>query len=134
MRFMLRVCFRILKRAWVHDFSKYSKEEAPHFAAVGNTKDLVYDSPEYKESLKKLEGALAHHYKHNSHHPQHYENGIKGMQPLDIVEMLCDWKASTLRYKGGDIKESVRLNKDRFGYSEEEVKKYEKFFREIKAW
>lgn len=134
MRFMLRVCFRILKRAWVHDFSKYSKEEAPHFAAAGNTKDLVYDSPEYKESLKKLEGALAHHYKHNDHHPQHHENGIKDMQPLDIVEMLCDWKASTLRYKGGDIKESVRLNKDRFGYSEEEAKKYEKFFREIKAW
>lgn len=56
------------------------------------------------------------------------------MQPLDIVEMLCDWKASTLRYKGGDIKESVRLNNGRFGYSEEEAKKYEKFFREIKAW
>lgn len=134
MRFMLRVCFRILKRAWVHDFSKYSRHEAPYFAAAADTKNIKYDSPEYKESLKQLEVALAHHYERNSHHPQHHENGIKDMHPLDIVEMLCDWKASTLRYKGGDIKESVRLNKARFGYSEEEAKNFEKFFREIRAW
>lgn len=134
MRFMLRVCWRLIKRAWVHDFSKYSKEEAPYFAAAGDTKNLVYDSPEYKESLKRLEQALTHHYKHNSHHPQHHKDGIKDMHPLDIIEMLCDWKASTLRYKGGDIKQSVKLNRERFGYSEKDEENFEKFYKEIKSW
>jgi len=70
MRFMLKVCLRLLKRAWVHDFSKYSKEEAPHFAAAGDTKDLVYDSPEYKQSLKNLEEALELVEKALSYAPQ----------------------------------------------------------------
>ncbi|MEK6829515.1 MAG: DUF5662 family protein [Nanoarchaeota archaeon] len=135
MRFMLKVCFRIIRRAWVHDFSKYSKHEAPYFAAAGNTKDIRYNSPEYKESVEvKLKSALEHHYKNNTHHPQHFKEGVKEMQPLDVIEMLCDWKASTLRYKGGNIQESLSVNKERFGFSEQEMKNYEKFFNEIKAW
>lgn len=134
MMFMVKVCFKIMKRAWVHDLSKYSKHEAPYFAAVGNTKDIKYNSPEYKESLKRLESALQHHYDNNSHHPQHYDKGFKEMTPLDRIEMLCDWKASTLRYKGGDIKESLEANRKRFGYTVQEMKNFEKFFIEINAW
>jgi len=134
MRFMVKVCIKIMKRAWVHDFSKYSKDEAPYFAAAGNTKDITYDSPEYKKSVEDLHVALKHHYEHNSHHPQHYEKGFKEMNPLDVIEMLCDWKASTLRYKGGDIKESLGVNRKRFGYTVQEMKNFEKFFIEIKAW
>jgi len=134
MKFMLRTCFKLLRRAWVHDFSKYSKNEAPHFAAAGDTKKLEYNSVDYNKSLKDLEGALDHHYKKNSHHPQHHKNGFRDMQPLDVIEMLCDWKASTLRYKAGDIKDSVKINRERFGYSEDDEKNFEKFFREINAW
>lgn len=134
MRFMMKVCIKLLKRAWVHDFSKYSKEEAPHFAAAGDTKDIKYDSPEYNKSLDNLKLALDHHYKHNSHHPQHYKNGFKEMTPLDTVEMLCDWKASTLRYKGGNIRESLKVNRVRFGYTIQEQKNFEKFYRELKLW
>ena len=135
MRFMLKVCLRILKRAWVHDFSKYSKEEASYFAAAGDTKKMEYNSPEYKESVEiKLKSALDHHYRMNSHHPQHFDKGFKEMQPLDVIEMLCDWKASTLRYKNGDIKKSLDLNRKRYGYTIQEMKNFEKFYKEIKSW
>jgi hypothetical protein len=135
MRFMVKVCFKLLKRAWVHDFSKYSKEEAPYFAAAANTKDVVYGSKEYKQDVEvNLKPALEHHYKLNSHHPQHFENGIKEMQPLDRIEMLVDWKASTLRNKDGDIKKSLELNRKRYGYTIQEMKNFEKFYREINAW
>jgi len=135
MRFMLKVCLRILKRAWVHDFSKYSKEEAPYFAAAANTKDVVYGSEEYKRDVEvNLKPALDHHYRLNSHHPQHFEKGFKEMQPLDVIEMLCDWKASTLRNKNGNIRTSLGLNRKRYGYTIQEMKNFEKFYKEIKSW
>lgn len=135
MRFMVKVCFKLLRRAWVHDLSKYSKHEAPYFAAAQDTKNVKYGSDEYKKDVEvNLKPALEHHYKHNSHHPQHHKDGINSMQPLDIVEMLCDWKASTLRYKGGNIQESLITNSDRYNISEQDRENFEKFFRELNAW
>ena len=135
MRFMVKVCIKLMKRALVHDLSKYSKEEAPYFAAAANTKDVVYGSEQYKLDVEiNLKPALNHHYKLNSHHPQHHDKGVKEMQPMDLIEMLVDWKASTLRNKNGDIKKSLEHNRKRYGYTKQEMKNYEKFFREIKAW
>jgi hypothetical protein len=33
--------------------------------------------------------------------------------------MLCDWKAATLRHDDGDIRRSIEINQERFGYSDE---------------
>ena len=43
-------------------------------------------------------------------------NGIRGMDLLDIVEMICDWKASSVKHKG-DIYNSIKIGKERFNYS-----------------
>jgi hypothetical protein len=56
------------------------------------------------------------------------------MQPLDRIEMLVDWKASTLRNKNGDIKSSLDMNRERYGYNEQEMKNFEKFYRELNIW
>lgn len=47
------------------------------------------------------------------------EYGIRGMSLLDLIEMLCDWKAATLRHNDGDIRKSIEINQKRFGYSDE---------------
>ena len=80
---------------------------------------LTYGSQEYKDSLKELGPALQHHYKHNSHHPEHYENGIDGMSLTDIVEMLCDWKAAAERHSDGDLAKSIEINCKRFNMSDQ---------------
>ena len=49
---------------------------------------------------------LQHHYRHNAHHPEHYEDGVAGMDLLDLVEMFCDWKAASER----NPKDGVRLD------------------------
>jgi len=36
------------------------------------------------------------------------------MNLVDIMEMLCDWKASSARHNDGNIRTSLELNKDRF--------------------
>jgi rubrerythrin len=45
--------------------------------------------------------------------------GLNGMNLLDLIEMLMDWKAATERHNNGDIFKSIEINQKRFGYSNE---------------
>jgi hypothetical protein len=111
---------------------------------TGILKGLTYGSEEYKEQLRKLQPILGHHYAANSHHPEHYgtkecdlcfatvpldhndqcpqcRNGSFTFRPnigrmtlLDVVEMLCDWKAATERHADGSIAKSIEINRKRF--------------------
>jgi len=63
--------------------------------------------------------ALDHHYKENSHHPEHFVNGIKGMSLIDLVELLSDWVAASKRHDTGNVAKSIEINQERFGYTDE---------------
>jgi len=110
----------IKERAEIHDKSKLEEPELSVFDELGvQLSKIEYGSDEYKERLKKMKPALDHHYANNRHHPEYHKNGIKDMNLIDIVEMICDWKASSERYSKGDFLKSLELNKKRFGYSDE---------------
>jgi len=117
----LRICsFNLIKRGVIHDDSKLKSPEKEIFDEyTPKLKDSTYGSDEYKEFLKGMKVALDHHYANNSHHPEHYEDGIKGMTILDIVGWLCDWIAATKRQDDGDIRKSIEINQERFGYSDD---------------
>lgn len=103
-----------------HDDSKLHDPEKSLFDEYSpKLKNCTYGSDEYKQYLIELKVALDHHYQKNSHHPEHYENGIGGMDLLDIIEMLCDWKAATKRHVDGDILKSIEINADRFGIDDQ---------------
>lgn len=111
------------RRALEHDQSKLQPEEIKYFTEfTPKLKAVSYGSNEYYQFLKDLKPALDNHYKNNSHHPEHHSLGVDGMNLLDVLEMLCDWKASTLRTKDGDIRKSLLINKERFGMSDQLVK------------
>lgn len=116
--FMLMFAQELIKRALAHDKSKLENPEVDIFTEyTPKLKHSTYGSDEYKMFLKEMQVALKHHYSNNSHHPEHYENGIRGMDLADAVEMICDWKAATMRHADGDITKSIELNKNRFNYS-----------------
>lgn len=118
--FMLMFAQELIQRALVHDQSKLENPEVDIFTEyTPKLKHSTYGSEEYKSFLSGMQVALKHHYANNSHHPEHYENGIKGMDLADIVEMICDWKAATMRHADGDITKSIEFNKGRFNYSED---------------
>lgn len=107
-------------RGFAHDQTKLGPNEKPIFDRVtGKLKGLTYGSDEYKASLKDLGPALAHHYANNSHHPEHYTNGVDGMSLLDVIEMLCDWKAAGERHADGSITRSLTVNRGRFKISDQ---------------
>lgn len=112
----LNKCADILKyRGIVHDASKLRSPEKEAFDEVTpKLKGLTYGSEEYRASLRALKPAIAHHYANNSHHPEHFENGISGMNLFDVIEMVMDWKAATERHADGDIHKSLVINIDRF--------------------
>ena len=117
-QFLIDFSIDILKRAQVHDNSKLESPEKELFDEMTPILEKVeYNSPEYKESLEKLKPALDHHYLLNTHHPQHYPNGINDMTLHDIVEMYCDWRAAVLRTKNGDMNKSIDINTERFNMS-----------------
>lgn len=107
------------ERGRVHDESKlFTPEKEAFDEYTPKLRDTTYGSEEYKENLKGLGVALEHHYSNNSHHPEHYEEGVYGMCLLDIVEMLADWYAATKRHNDGDLGASIQKNQDRFGYDD----------------
>lgn len=131
-------------RADKHDLSKLRSPEKELFDEyTPKLKDSTYGSLEYKMFLKGLKPALDHHYANNSHHPEHFPNGISGMNLYDLLEMFLDWKAATERHANGNIFKSIEINKERFGISQqicdifrntaEQLEKTEKMAKEDKG-
>lgn len=115
---LITVAQELLQRANIHDDSKLVAPEKEGFDRMTPIlKDLKYGSEEYKNSLAELQITLKHHYENNSHHPEHYKEGINDMDLFDVIEMLMDWKAATERTKDGNIYKSLEFNSDRFGIS-----------------
>jgi hypothetical protein len=85
----------LVNRSDKHDESKLQEPEKAMFDKFTPLlKETVFGSDEYKAALVDMGEALKHHYAANSHHPEHFENGVNGMTLVDLVEMVCDWNAA----------------------------------------
>ena len=105
-------------RAERHDESKLQDPELSGFVKwTPKLKESTYGSDEYKGFLKEMKVFLDHHYQHNRHHPEHFQEGVSGMNLIDIIEMFCDWCAATKRHNDGDIFKSIEINQKRFDLS-----------------
>lgn len=107
---------RLKQRGAHHDISKMRNPELKIFNEfTPKLKETTYGTKKYKKYLKEMGPALEHHYAHNRHHPEHFENGVNDMTLVDITEMLCDWKAASERHADGNILKSIMHNMERFG-------------------
>ena len=98
-----------------HDASKLESPEVEVFAEyTPKLAGTTFGSKEYYANLEGMKSALIHHYAANRHHPEHFGNGINDMTLIDILEMFCDWKASTLRHNDGNLLKSIETNAERF--------------------
>jgi hypothetical protein len=95
----------IAKRGRVHDASKLDPLEFQHLWSNDS----------------KFEIALKNHHAGNTHHPEHFQNGIYGMSDLDLCEMVCDCVARSQEF-GTDIR-AWFFDEDkapkRFGYKDD---------------
>jgi hypothetical protein len=117
---LVEVQRELLVRGLKHDASKLQEPEKSGYDQLTIAlKDVVYGTDEYRAALAEAKPVIDHHYAANSHHPEHYPNGIDGMSLLDVIEMLCDWKAASERTKQGSIAQSLAHNKQRWNISDQ---------------
>lgn len=130
--FMSVAIMNLSKRHQAHDASKLQSPEKEMFDEYTPLlRTLTYGSDEYKATLEKMGVALKHHYENNSHHPEHYENGLAGMSLLDLLEMFCDWQAATLRHADGNMEKSLEINQKRFGMTDQLFKIFQNTLKEL---
>lgn len=113
---MYRFVHTLLNRCENHDRSKLEEPEKSGFEAMDAEPYYEYGTPEYYDKLERYKDVLEHHYKHNSHHPEHYAGFISEMDLVDLLEMLCDWAS---RRKGLSVIETISLIEQqtaRFGF------------------
>lgn len=109
---------RLVTRAIDHDRLKMESPEVEVFAEyTPKLSETTYGSEEYQNYLQEMNGALQHHYANYRHHPEHFDKGINDMNLVDIVEMFCDWKASSMRHIDGNLLRSIDVNAARFNIS-----------------
>lgn len=104
------------QRGKVHDNSKISEEDELHaLSRIVNDKVTLVDPTKQLSPIKR--DAIALHWKHNTHHPEHFKSPID-MSKLDIMEMCCDWHARSVQYNT-DFLEYVQTQQDiRFHFPE----------------
>lgn len=111
---------RLITRGVEHDRLKLESPEVEIFTEyTPKLAQSTYGSEEYHAFLKEMDVALQHHYANYRHHPEHFERGINDMNLVDIVEMLCDWKAASMRHNDGNLLKSIEINAHRFGYDDQ---------------
>ena len=115
--FIERVRDELQQRKQNHDSSKLCEPELSGYATcVPRFKGTTYGSPEYKAVVNDMRPAVDHHYANNRHHPEFFgDDGINGMNLVDVLEMICDWKAAAIRAGNLDkFEENVGKNLERF--------------------
>lgn len=106
---------KLITRAIDHDKLKLESPEVEIFAEyTPKLADTTYGSEEYMQFLEEMKPALQHHYANYRHHPEHFEKGINDMNLVDLIEMFCDWKASSMRHNDGNLLKSIDVNATRF--------------------
>lgn len=92
---------KLVIRGHFHDQSKFEEVEIGPLTEmqkiIQRDGQAPYGSAEYKRRTSLLKPMLEHHYANNSHHPEHYADGVDGMDLFDVMEMFFDWKAASER-------------------------------------
>jgi len=98
---MSEAAIEMIRRGARHDLSKLDPIELEPLQRMQDIIDAEgqapYGSDEYKRRTKMLGPMLDNHYANNSHHPEHYADGVDGMNLFDVLEMFFDWKAASER-------------------------------------
>lgn len=119
---MSKMSQEVMSRGNLHDNSKFEPEELPYYvAATEDFEKYPFGTDGYKKAKDSLGSAVIHHYQHNRHHPEHFSDGVKGMNLIDLLEMLCDWKSATQNHpdKPGDMRKSLEWATEKYKISPE---------------
>jgi hypothetical protein len=134
LQFMNVIIHELIRRAEEHDQSKFGDDEfLGYLAVLDDIRKYPYGTPEHEEMRKKHAKVFETHYVKNRHHPEYHKNGIEDMTLIDLVELLIDWKAASMRQEnGGNITNSIEVAKTKYNIHPQLVKILENTAKECK--
>lgn len=112
---ILKIVTQLQTRILYHDSSKLEDPEKSLFDIMVPELQNKFGSPEYTEALLKHKDTVQMHYANNpSHHPEAHVNGVSDMSLIDMLEMLADWYAASLRRPDEPFYNSLRIQYGRY--------------------
>lgn len=90
----------LYQRGETHDKSKFvDPERTPYiwrsWLVYCTLNNIPFKCPEGMSA--KINYAMSHHSHHNRHHPE-YHLDLESMSQIDLIEMICDWKANSQEF------------------------------------
>ena len=118
--YMDDIAVQISERGEQHDASKLTSPEIQKWEEyIPKLANKKYGTAEYKKASKEMRDVIDIHHSVNRHHPEYFgKEGLSGMDLVDLLEMLCDWKAASLRTNGGSITKSIDDNQSKLKYDD----------------
>jgi hypothetical protein len=115
---MARFITNLMDRSVTHDESKLGPNELEDYAkAIDDFNSNPFGSEGYDRIRQNIQKSVTHHYANNRHHPEHFEDGVNGMDLVDVLEMVADWKAASENAVGGsfDMMKSIVTLSEKYG-------------------
>jgi hypothetical protein len=98
-KYLIQFAQELQNRSLVHDDSKFGPEEFPIYASMFDEfAKHPFGTPGYEAAKEAIKVAVDKHHSLNRHHPEHHVDTVRGMDLVDLLEMLCDWKAATMNH------------------------------------
>lgn len=125
---LLRLTHDLERRSLEHDVSKLAPDEFDGFTRINRVaRENPYGSEEYRAGLRHEKPTIELHYSRNSHHPEHHKLPswaephmlqAETMGFLDLIEMVCDWRAAFKAYGSrGTWEENMEHQRKRYADS-----------------
>lgn len=122
-RNLRRISQQIEARIIEHDSSKFQEDEFEGFVEINVVARVhPYGSEEYKNSISHNK-AVELHWSRNRHHPEYNRDigkGVEAMTLVDMIELVCDWKAASETYGQTSFQESLAIQSKRFNLTPEQ--------------
>lgn len=116
---LLFIARELTKRSAMHDDSKLQSPEIDWLIEMDKEPRVEYGSKEYYQKMHKWHKFFTHHYNVNRHHPDHFINGIDGMNLVDLSEYLIDIISYFDEMHVGDAIRVIEEQKSRFRLSDQ---------------
>ncbi len=92
LKFLNTMIHDLIRRGETHDDSKFSDDEFDEYVKATQEFQGPYGTEQNDAVREKYKALFERHARRNSHHPEHYPDGVDGMTLMDIMEMLRYWK------------------------------------------
>lgn len=131
---LLFLADELYNRAHHHDDSKLQDPEIKWLIEMDKEPRYPYGSPEYFDKMKRWDKFFKHHYELNRHHPDHFHDGINGMNLADLCEYIVDIISYFKELHVNEALDTVNKQADRFGLDEQLIQILKNTLMEYFTW